>query len=921
MSNLTSTVKAIIVAACLVSAASMTAQNDGKSPVGNLAKTGSDSTISVGYATGNTLTLSGSVDKVTEKGMNKEQITNPLEAINGRVAGLSIQHSNNGVAAMSAVRLRGTTSLTGGNDPLIIVDGVFGDLTTLSSVYPTDIESFTILKDASETAQYGSRGASGVIEVTTKKGTGLSQVSYNSSFGFTSVYKNLNMLSADGYRNAVTAAGLSLVDKGYNTNWQEEIEQTGFQQDHHIAFTGGTASSGYRVSLGFMDHNGVILHDNLRNFTSNMNMYQSMFKDFVKAEVGMFGNIQNNHTAIYDVQKTFYSAAAFNPTFSTSRNENGGWNGFTDANQINNPLALMDSRTKKSTTHISTHARLTFNISAAWKLSLFGAYTHDEVETSQYLPTSIWAHGQAYKGTAKTESLLGNVVLSFNKTLGLHHIDALALAEVQRDNYNGFHTTATNFSTNEFGYDNLQAGALTLWEGTGSYHETPSLSSFMGRVTYDYANRYSLTLTTRADGSSKFGDNNKWGFFPSLSGAWIISSEGFMKECTWLDNLKLRAGYGLAGNQGGIDSYMSMNLVEPSGIVPVGQSAAVSLAMLRNTNPDLKWEKKHTFNAGIDAAFLGNRIIASVDFYTSKTTDMLYLYNVTTPPFPYSTLLANIGSMRNSGVEIALGFTPVATRDMELNFNANVTYQRNKLLSLSGNYNGYDITAPTYKAFASLNGAGFHGGNNNIVYQIVGQPLGVFYLPHCTGLVSDGKGGYTYGIADLDKSGSVDIEDGKDRKVCGQAVPKVLLGSNISFRYNVWDIAVQINGAFGHKIYNGTSLTYMNMNSLPGYNVLADAPSKKITDQTATDYWLEKGDYVNFDYVTIGWNVPLSRGIKEYVSRLRLALTINNLATISSYSGLTPMINSSNVSGTLGVDDKRTYPLSRTYTIGVNISF
>ena len=241
-----------------------------------------DSLITVGYATGSMKTISGSVEKITETQMNKDQITNPLEAIRGRVPGLTIQRGTNGPAALDAVRLRGTTSLTSGNDPLIIVDGVFGDLSMLASIYPTDIESFTILKDASETSQYGSRGASGVIEITTKKGmSGKTQVSYNGIFGISTVYKNLNMLSANDFRRVASERGISILDKGNSTNFQKEIEQTGLQQNHHIAFYGGSNESSYRVSLGFMDRQGVILNEDMKNFTSNMNMTQKMFDGFL----------------------------------------------------------------------------------------------------------------------------------------------------------------------------------------------------------------------------------------------------------------------------------------------------------------------------------------------------------------------------------------------------------------------------------------------------------------------------------------------------------------------------------------------------------------------------------------------------------------------------------------------------------------
>lgn len=882
-----------------------------------------DSLVTVGYATGSLKTISGSVEKITETQMNRDQITNPLEAIRGRVPGLTIQRGTNGPAALDAVRLRGTTSLTSGNDPLIIVDGVFGDLSMLTSIYPTDIESFTILKDASETSQYGSRGASGVIEVTTKKGmSGKTQVNYNGSFGISTVYKNLKMLSADDFRRVASERGISILDKGNNTNFQKEIEQTGLQQNHHIAFYGGSGESSYRVSLGFMDRKGVILNDDMTNFTSNMNMTQQIFDGFLNCELGMFGSIQKNNNLV-DLQKTFYSAATFNPTFPNHKNpDTHSWDGITTASQTTHPLAWMEVDDHDATSHISTHARLTFNLLDELKLSLFGAYTYNIVENSQYLPISVWAHGQAYKGTRKMESLLGNMMLTYKKNWRKHYFDALALAELQKETYTGFYTTATNFNTDKFGYNNLQAGALRPWEGTNSYYEQPKLTSFMGRFSYTYADRYSLTLNARTDASSKFGANHKWGFFPSVSAAWVISEEKFMKQFPMVDNLKFRMGYGLAGNQSGIDSYTTLSLLKPNGVIPVGNSAAVSLGDLRNVNPDLKWEVKHTFNTGFDVALFGNRLLLSANYYNSKTTDMLYLYNVPVPPFTYNTLLANIGSMRNSGMEIAIGITPLKTQDMELNINANITFQQNKLLSLSGMYNGEMISAPTYKSLSSLDGAGFHGGYNHIVYQVVGQPLGVFYLPHSNGLVSDGNGGYTYDIADLN-GGGVSLEDGEDRYVAGQAVPKTILGSNISFRYKRFDISVQVNGAFGHKIFNGTSLTYMNMNIFPDYNVMKDAPRQNINDQTATDYWLEKGNYVNFDYVTIGWNVPIERvaKVKKYVRSLRLAFTVNNLATITGYSGLSPMINSSTVNSTLGLDDKRGYPLARTYTLGLSINF
>ena len=274
--------------------------------------------------------------------------------------------------------------------------------------------------------------------------------------------------------------------------------------------------------------------------------------------------------------------------------------------------------------------------------------------------------------------------------------------------------------------------------------------------------------------------------------------------------------------------------------------------------------------------------------------------------------------MSNSGFELGLGVDLIRKHDLELSVNLNLSMQKNRLLSLSGKYGDEYLSSPDITPVGSLNGAGMHGGHNNIVYQIVGQPLGVFYLPHCTGLEQAPDGSYRYVCADLDHNGRINLEDGGDRYVAGQAVPKASLGSNISFRYRHWDVAIQLNGAFGHKIYNGTSLTYMNMGSFPDYNVLAEAPTRNIKDQTATDYWLEPGDYLNFDYLTVGYNLPV---VSHYISALRLSFSVNNLATLTAYSGLTPIINSHVVNNTLGIDDKRSYPPYRSFSLGMSIQF
>ena len=406
--------------------------------------------VVIGYATGSQRTISGAVQKVGREEMNAGVVVNPLAAIKGKIAGVNIQKTGGDPTAAPAIRVRGTTSLTGGNDPLVIIDGVFGDLNMLNAISPADIENFTVLKDASETAQYGSRGASGVIVVTTIKGkNGVKSLSYDGSFGIETVYKNLDMLSASQYRAAAQNLGISILDKGYDTNFIEEMQQSGYTQNHRLSFSNGNEDSNYRASIGVIDQKGIIKNNTMRNYTAKIDAMQNMFNNKLKLEFGMFGSLKENRY-VNDYQKTFYSAASYNPTFPNVKNpETGMW----------------DENVK---------------------------------ENKKYIPTSIKAglsnRGEAYRGDNKSQSMLANMMLTYKKAFGKHYINALALAEVQRVTNTGFGATVNGFSSDDFLYNNLQAGAVLKWGNNTSYYNNPSLASFMGRVNYSYADKYIVTV-------------------------------------------------------------------------------------------------------------------------------------------------------------------------------------------------------------------------------------------------------------------------------------------------------------------------------------------------------------------------------------------------------------------------------------------
>ena len=866
-----------------------------------------------------TIANESNIIKIVGNHSNKGAANNALDVLSGQAAGVNV--TSNGLdrmAMLNSVRVRGTTSIIGGNDPLVLIDGVTSDVLTLSTIYPADIESFRILKNAAETAMYGSRGASGVIEVKTKKGTGRGfQISYEGTVGFERMYKHLNMLDAEEYVATAKALGIYCNNGGFNTDNYKVITRTGMVNNHYLAFSGGTPQSNYRASFGVMDHNTIIKKMDYNVFVAKVDVTQKAFNDRLTGDFGVFGSSFKNHD-IFDTQMLFYSAACQNPTLPAGTDEHGNWLKNESATHINPPGIVLDEKNDSRDLNFDAHIKLSYDFNSNWRISTFASYLYGSTENGMFCPTWVWAQGNVYRGEFKKEEWLGNVALSFNKQIGIHRISAEASSEYRKLTKTAFWMYAKGIPTNDFGYNNLGATAVRPYGGTESTYEDQSLASVMGSVTYSLLDRYLLSVNARGDGSSMVGDDNTWGFFPSVSFTWDMKKENFLANVKPLSMLKLRTGLGQAGNLGGISAYTTMNTVRQTGIVPVKSSPTVTLGMVRNNNPDLRWETKTTFNIGADFGFFANRIMLTAEYYYSKTSDMLYAYEVPVPPFAYNTLLANIGSMSNRGLELGLSVQPISKKDMELNINMNLSFQSNKLISLSGDYKGMSMTAANVTAIGSLDGAGQNGGDNNVVYQIVGQPLGVFYVPHCKGLVKNENGSYFYDIEDLDHNGKVDLSDGGDRYIAGQATPKVTLGSNISFRYKDIYVALQMNGAFGHKIFNGTGLAYTSMACFPDYNVLKDAPKKNIVDQRVSDYWLEKGDYLNFEHLTLGYNVPLK---SKFVRSLRVSCNISNLGTITGYKGLTPMINSYVVNSTMGIDDKRNYPLYRTYSLGLSVQF
>ncbi|MDD4654232.1 MAG: SusC/RagA family TonB-linked outer membrane protein [Bacteroidales bacterium] len=883
--------------------------------------------IVVGYATGKKRSISGAVERITAEDMNVGFIATPMDAIRSKVSGLVISYNGGDPTGTPTVRLRGTSSLSGETGPLFVIDGMFTDISTFNSMNAADIENITVLKDAAETAQYGSRGASGVIVVTTYKGQqGTAKVDYKGQAGASIAYKQLPIMSADEWRNYNTLLNAGGTDHGYSTNFYKEIQNNVVsQQNHNVSMTMGNQQANMRASLGVNQRKGQIKGTESSLYNMRFESSIKTLKNKVIIDFALMGSRRNS--ANPGSQNLYYSASQFNPTFPTFRNpETGEWDSDPSAQQVTNPLGQLEQIRDTEDTRASAKATVTWLIAPGLSLSAFGTYDYYNNLSKSYTPNDIQegksTNGSAHITNSNGQSVMGNIKLSYVKDIGKHSLNFLTLAEAVRDNRFNFNARATSFETNYFTYNNLSAGANVSYGSVGSSAGENTVVSYMGRFNYMYDNRYVVTVNLRTDGSSKLGINHKWGFFPSASAAWLISNESFLESISQISNLKLRVGYGLTGNQNGISSYNSLAVMRPNGITTVDGSSAVAFSYSRNSNPDLKWETKYTFNVGADLAMFNSRLRATLDYYQSITKDLLYTYSVPVPPFLYNSLLANIGEMSNEGVELSISGNLISTKTWGIILNVQGSYQKSTVDKLSGFYGEQELSPTQPISLSRITNCGGLTQNTGVIYMSENMPYGYFCIPQFQEFTPDSKNPdrMKYKLVDQNGDGRIRTQDtSPDRVFCGQAIPKFNIGASIQIRYKNFEISTQLSGAFGHMIYNSTSMLYNNMANFPAYNVYSEAPNRMIYDIQISDYWLEKGDYINIDYISLGWNAPVSSWNDSVFQNLRVAISCNNVATFTGYSGMTPLLNNASYSG--GLDDRGVYPISRTFMLSLQLGF
>ena len=881
--------------------------------------------VVVGYGTTARKDVTGAVSSIAAKDMNQGAIVNPLQLISGKAAGVNINQIGSEPGSGPSVRIRGVSSLIGGSDPLVVVDGIQGNLDLLTSIPPTEIESIDILKDASATAIYGSRGAAGVILVTTKSNkNGKSTIEYVGSTSIDFIPKKLNMLSAAEWSAAAASNGVpASSNHGADTDWYGVLTQTGFTQSHTLSFGGGTNKLNYRASLTAISQDGVVINSSNKKYIARVQATQKGLDDKLKLTFNLNNGVETSTRTIADVGRSgqvsnlisqAYLMRPTDPVFDTD-----GKTYFTDPGlfQYINPYAVAektinDSQWDNLFGSLKADLDLAEGLQAGW----FGSWRKTNKTTGFYLPVSSTDPGAVRQDgfgnitNERQNEKLMDISLTYKKTFGVHSINALALYEWQNQTYEGNFLQARGFISDVTSYNALQYGDMSkvIYNDIRSYKNDRTLASFVARANYTLLDRYLVTASIRRDGSSVFGANNKWGNFPSASVAWQITKESFMSNQTLINELKLRAGYGVTGNQQGLSPQGSLSLVDGAGSTYFGGSQITNFNISQNPNADLKWETKKQTNLGLDFALLDSRLRGTFDVYTATTDNLLFNYTVPQPPYPKSDIKANVGSIRNEGLEVSLGYDVIRNENTTFTLAGNVSFMRNEVLNLSGSINGIALNTD-YVAW---------GGGTPNMYLIKGQPIGTFNILEHEGVNASGV------ETVVDRNGDGIIDQGArspDRVIKGSALPTYTFAFNPSLRYKNFDASLLLRGSGGNKVYNLVNQRSSYLENIGKSNVLDSALDKGIrTSPYGSDIWLEDASFIRLENVTAGYNFVFK---DRFLESIRLSLTGNNLFLITDYTGIDPEINlnGSNSDNAYFGGDRGIYPRTRSVAFGVIVKF
>ncbi len=879
--------------------------------------------VIIGYGTQKKSDKTGAVATIKADELNDGVLTDPIQALQGKTAGVVISKKGGDPNAGFSVKIRGASGLFSSTTPLYVVDGVPGvDPTTIPS---EEIKSFNVLKDASSTAIYGSRGANGVIIITTKSGNKEqgNVVEFNSYHSIDNVARRLDLLTADEMRQYASDHSLNMNDGGANTDWQDQIYRTGFSDSYNLAFSGGKGNTQYRASVTNTKFSGVVIGSKKERTIGHIKVSQKSLDDRLTLQAGITGTIEDNDYIQYSGNGNndiLYQAFQRNPTDPVY--EADGKTFYETQRDFNyyNPVALVhDIQNQRSAKRLLGNLKADFEILEGLTAGVNLAYTHNDDESFYFEPSYV--RGNTSTGFGRraynnfSSKLLETTVKYKNSFNDLHNINFVAGYSFQEDIYDGFGAQGRSPLSDYVMSNNLGVLNDVHVGDISSYKNSNKLISFFSRAVYNYNSKYFLTATVRRDGSSKFGIHNKWGWFPSASAAWVLTKEDFMSNLDFINQLKIRVGYGLSGNQE-IPSYLNTVSVIPSGPTINFETGkpAIKFLVSHNANPDLKWEENSELNVGLDFGLFEDKISGSFEYYYKTTFDLLAPYAVPVPPNTVPTTWANVGKINNKGFEANIQSFIINHNNLNWKTSFNFSTNKQKVVSLSGK--GYDWSEADRKT-GWLSGRGLVGDQNWSQYISEGQELGTFYMPEYAGLSADGKflfytaaGGVT---RDVDKA---------ERRVVGHALPKFVIGWSNYFKvYKNFDVSFSLRSVYGSDVLNVTRMVFDNPSILPSLNALHDVldeSNKGLTDYPKiSSYYLEDASFIKLDNVTIGYNFDVSK--VNWLKKLRVYFTSNNLLTITKYNGIDPEISYNGLS--FGLDQYNVYPKTRTFTLGVNILF
>lgn len=879
--------------------------------------------VVIGYGTQKKADVTSAVVSVKAEDFTKGNFNDAGDLIKGKVAGLTITRPSGDPGATTQISLRGIATVSGNAQPLVLVDGVPG---SLSSVPPENIASIDVLKDASAAAIYGTRGAGGVIIITTKTGQReqRTEVTYNGYVSFSTWAKKADFMTSSDIRAGKTTFN----DEGYDTDWLDAISRVGVTQNHSISLSGGNVKTSYFGNFTYRKAEGVMKKTGNESMSVAFDMSHWMLNDMLKLNIKV--NADQYQYDVNDATTIYRQAVIRNPT-SPIWNEDGSYNEGSLL-QYWNPVSLQNEQSGKNKSQtVKMTGNLTFEPIKGWQTNLMlskdqtinrgGNYytsNHSLQGVNQKGSYSGSASQSGYTSKATYLELTSKFMKNFNN---VHRLDALAGYSYSEDVYDDASMWNGNFPTDYFSYYNMGLGSK-LTDGQASMSSSKNSSKligFFGRVSYGYADRYNILASLRYEGSSKFGDNHKWGAFPSVSLGWNIMNESFMKSTkSWLNNLKLRAGWGITGVIPG-SSYLSLLRYSYNGGNYYRNGKwNKGLKAASNPNPDLKWETAREFNVGIDWSVFNDRLSGSFDYYNKKTSDMLYDYTVPSPPNLYTTTTANVGEMRNTGFELMIKGVPVQTKDWRWETQATLQHNSNKLVSLSNDLYQTDNTQ-------WLQGVG--DPVTQYTHRVaVGESLGQIWSLKAVGVSDQGlfliENPKTGQCAEFYQEMRNDYDNWYE--YMGSGIPKFTLGWNNTINYKDFDLSLQCNGQFGYKIINQQRVFYEN--NAHAYNKLksaADAiggnrPLSGAQSQVVTSYYIEQGDYFKLSSLTLGYTYTPKK--KTYIQNARLYGSVYNVFTITKYKGTDPELGSDNF-WTAGVDDRDKYPTVRSFTIGLNVTF